>query len=136
MTVSTASKAKVAESQDDEDAAQSKDSEQTKPNSATASRDIPGEAQKPSDQPVSELTPEELERQLEENELQLLVEKYGDQVKKDIARNVNRKKTDRRVSRTQSEDLNVRTWLDETILGDIMSQMQNDKNESINLKAR
>lgn len=58
-----------------------------------------------------ELTPEEFERQLEESELQLMVEKHAQKARRDANRQCTRLDTDRRLLRGQAESINIRKWL-------------------------
>ena len=57
------------------------------------------------------LTPEEFEQELENSELQVLVEKHAQKSKRDALRQKTRLETDRRVLRSQAENLNTRKWL-------------------------
>ena len=82
-------------------------------NSNTAQ--APTELQNPH-RDLSELTPEELERQLEDSELQLLVEKYSEKVNKDITRQVGRLETERRLLRIQAEKLNTSWFLPDELM--------------------
>ena len=66
---------------------------------------------KVSERELHELSPQELERQLEESDLQLLLEKHGEKSKKDALRQVNRLRTERRTLRPQAQHLNTRAWL-------------------------
>ncbi|KAI1455583.1 P-loop containing nucleoside triphosphate hydrolase protein [Annulohypoxylon moriforme] len=70
------------------------------------------------------LSPEEFERQLEESELQLLVEKYAQKVKRDVQRQKSRLETDRRLLRGQAESLNTRKWLPQELMDHIMDMIQ------------
>ena len=66
----------------------------------------------PEKQPqLHELTPEELERQLEESELQLLLEQHGEKSKKDASRQISRLHTEKRLLRSQADHFIVRSWL-------------------------
>jgi ATP-dependent RNA helicase DHX29 len=58
-----------------------------------------------------QVTPEELEAQLELDELQLLVEKHAAKVRRDASRQMTRIQTDRRVLRAQAQPLATRDWL-------------------------
>ncbi|KAI0880682.1 P-loop containing nucleoside triphosphate hydrolase protein [Annulohypoxylon maeteangense] len=70
------------------------------------------------------LSPEEFERQLEESELQLLVEKHAQKVKRDVQRQKSRLETDRRLLRGQAESLNTRKWLPQELMDHIMDMIQ------------
>jgi ATP-dependent RNA helicase DHX29 len=66
------------------------------------------------------LTAEEFEKQLEESELQVLVEKHAQKSKRDAARQKSRLETDRRVLRGQAESLNTRKWLPPELMEEIL----------------
>ncbi|KAI2609223.1 P-loop containing nucleoside triphosphate hydrolase protein [Hypoxylon sp. NC1633] len=70
------------------------------------------------------LSPEEFERQLEESDLQLLVEKYAQKVKRDAQRQKSRLETDRRLLRVQAESLNTRKWLPQELMDQILDLIQ------------
>ncbi|KAG9825194.1 ATP-dependent RNA helicase A, partial [Aureobasidium melanogenum] len=72
------------------------------------------------DRELHELSPEELEAQLELSELQSFVEQQGPKVRKESARQVTRLKTDRRVLRGQADLLNIREWLPEELMQQII----------------
>jgi len=57
------------------------------------------------------LSAEEFEKQLEEDELQLLVEKYGQKSRRDAQRQCARLTTDRRLLRGQADSVNAKKWL-------------------------
>ena len=84
---------------------------------------------------LSELTPERLEAQLEDSELQLFVEKYGPKSKKESTRHVSRLETERRLFRGQTEYLRISSWIPEEIaeliLGHLESQKLNDGSPSV-----
>ncbi|KAB8303097.1 hypothetical protein EYC80_004550 [Monilinia laxa] len=73
----------------------------------------------PSNQ-TSNLTPEEFEKQLENSELQILVEKHSQKSKRDAVRQKTRLETDRRVLRGQAETLNTRKWLPPELMEEIL----------------
>ncbi|EKD13893.1 uncharacterized protein L3040_005494 [Drepanopeziza brunnea f. sp. 'multigermtubi'] len=66
------------------------------------------------------LTAEEFEKQLEDSELQILVEKHSQKSKRDALRQKTRLETDRRVLRSQAESLNTRKWLPTELMEEIM----------------
>ncbi|KAI1389276.1 P-loop containing nucleoside triphosphate hydrolase protein [Hypoxylon trugodes] len=72
------------------------------------------------------LSPEEFERQLEESELQLLVEKHAQKVKRDAQRQKTRLETDRRLLRGQAESLNIRKWLPQELMDHILDLIQSE----------
>lgn len=68
----------------------------------------------------STLSPEEFEKQLEDQELQLLVEKYATKSKREALRQSTRLETDRRVLRSQAETLSTRKWLPPELMEEIL----------------
>ncbi|CZT06543.1 related to DNA/RNA helicase (DEAD/H box family II) [Rhynchosporium graminicola] len=66
------------------------------------------------------LTAEEFEKQLEDSELQILVEKHAQKSKRDAVRQKTRLETDRRVLRGQAESLNTRRWLPPELMEEIL----------------
>ncbi|APA12621.1 hypothetical protein sscle_09g073910 [Sclerotinia sclerotiorum 1980 UF-70] len=68
----------------------------------------------------SNLTPEEFEKQLENSELQILVEKNSQKSKRDALRQKTRLETDRRVLRGQAETLNTRKWLPPELMEEVL----------------
>ncbi|KAI1761964.1 P-loop containing nucleoside triphosphate hydrolase protein [Hypoxylon sp. FL1150] len=78
----------------------------------------------PKPQQKESLSPEEFERQLEESELQLLVEKHAQNVKRAAQRQKSRLETDRRLLRGQAESLNTRKWLPQELMDHILDLIQ------------
>ena len=74
--------------------------------------------------PTKELSPEEFERQLEESELQLLVEKYAQKTRRDALRQKQRLETDRRLLRGQAESINAKKWLPPELMDHILDLIQ------------
>ena len=72
---------------------------------------------------LHDLSPEELENQLEESDLQLLVEKQGERSKKDASHQISRLQTERRVLRTQAEPLSTHRWLPPELMLQITDQL-------------
>ncbi|KAI9878287.1 MAG: hypothetical protein M1830_001344 [Pleopsidium flavum] len=68
---------------------------------------------------LDQLSPDEFEKQLEESELQILIEKYASKCKRESARQVTRLQTERRVLRGQTERLHTRHWLPPEALEEI-----------------
>ncbi|KAI1331653.1 helicase associated domain-containing protein [Xylariaceae sp. FL0255] len=89
------------------------------PSPAAKQTDPPSESE-----PVQSLSPEEFERQLEESELQLLVEKHAQKVKRDALRQKNRLETDKRLARGQAEPLNTRKWLPQELMDHVLDLIQ------------
>jgi ATP-dependent RNA helicase DHX29 len=106
-TTSTASKSKVI----DLDEVEQADSVST---CVPESTDVPGLNQSGTGQEtrrdLSDLTPEELEAQLEESDLQLLVEGYSEKSRKESSRHISRLQTERRLLRGQAGKLNTAAW--------------------------
>ena len=73
--------------------------------------------------PLHDLSPEELEQQLEESSLQVFVESQGDKVKKIVARQLSKLHTERRLLRGQAMPLSTRHWLPEDIMQLITLQL-------------
>ncbi|KAL2162528.1 hypothetical protein VTH06DRAFT_7442 [Thermothelomyces fergusii] len=71
-----------------------------------------------------QLTPEEFERQLEESELQLLVDKYAQKVRKDAQRQKTRLETDRRLLRGSAEPIGAKKWLPQELMDHILDLIQ------------
>ena len=78
---------------------------------------------------LHELSPEEMENQLEESRLQILVDKYGEKVRKDVVRQCSRLQTERRILRTQAQPLSARMWLPKEIMQLITIQI-NEQNRA------
>lgn len=64
-----------------------------------------------SDSTLQNYTPEELEKHLEESELQILVDKYAAKCKSDAARQATKLETEKRLFRQQSVSLSLLEWL-------------------------
>jgi ATP-dependent RNA helicase DHX29 len=69
---------------------------------------------------LHELSPEELEAQLEASELQQFVEQNAAKVRKDSTRQSSRLETDKRLLRTQADFLSVKDWLPEELMQQIL----------------
>lgn len=69
---------------------------------------------------LHELSPEELEAQLELSELQSHVEQQGPKARKEATRQVSRLKTDRRLLRSQADQMSVREWLPDELMQQIV----------------
>lgn len=78
---------------------------------------------------LHQLSPEELELQLERNELQLLVEKHAQRVRKESSRHLSRIQTDRRILRTQAQYLPTREWLPEHLMLQMLDLINDEVNE-------
>jgi ATP-dependent RNA helicase DHX29 len=72
------------------------------------------------DRQLHELTPEELEEQLERNDLQLFIETHGPKVVKNSLRQISKIQIDCRVLRGQSQILHTALWLPESLVEEIL----------------
>ncbi|KAI1178028.1 ATP dependent RNA helicase [Nemania sp. FL0916] len=95
-------------------------SDLTRPDASTAVSTVQSNNAPAIAQPAASLSPEEFEKQLEESELQLLVEKHAQKVRRDALRQKTRLDTDRRLLRGQAEPLNTRRWLPQELLDQIL----------------
>ncbi|KAJ9659690.1 hypothetical protein H2201_007282 [Coniosporium apollinis] len=129
-TTSVASKPKPNKKEDAADVSET-GSTPTAPTSV-ASEDlagrVPGSSEKPKE--LHELSPEELEQQLEQNELQVMVDKHGAKTRKESSRQVQRAQTDRRVLRGQAQHLSTKDWLPEELMLQILDLVQGELNDS------
>ena len=73
-------------------------------------------------QELHQLSPEALEKHLEEAELLSLVEKYASKSKTDASRQVVKLETERRVSRPQAQPLSLLNWLPQELLDEILEK--------------
>lgn len=95
-------------------------------NENIASQDQNLSAPRASTTDVHELSPEELERHLQQAELQRLVER-GARSKKDSSRQESRLITERRLLRGQAESLSVHTWVHPELLDEIFEAASRDE---------
>ena len=110
---------------------------------SAANSNLENEAVKPenarrdhiSQKELHELTPDQLEAQLEDSELQLLVETHGERCKKNAVRQVTRLRTERRLLRSQALPLNTSRWLPEELLQLIASYVEHQIGEGLSLTA-
>jgi ATP-dependent RNA helicase DHX29 len=79
-----------------------------------------------SEKQLHELSPDQLEKQLEESELQLLVEKHAEKSKKDSSRYVSKLQTERRLLRLHALPLDTWRWLPEETLKQIVEFSDQD----------
>lgn len=66
------------------------------------------------------LSPEDFEKQLNQSELQLLVEKHSQKIKRDARRQRSRLETDKRLLRGQADSVNSMKWLPQDIMDHIL----------------
>lgn len=118
-TVSVPSKPKITES-----AGASSTGESSVAVSESEKSTVSAETKQPQanekDKSLQDYSPEELERHLEEAELQSLVDKYASKCKSDSDRQVSKLETERRVLRPQANLLNLSDWLPPEILDRIL----------------
>lgn len=124
-TTSIASKprAEVAEPDSSKpDTARATPTSSSGPTAAASDKDAGQSAEPAAQKP--ELSPEEFEKQLEETELQLLIEKHGPKVKRDAHRQKTRLETDRRIQRSGADAINCPKWLPPDIMDEILDLIQ------------
>ncbi|KAL2829899.1 P-loop containing nucleoside triphosphate hydrolase protein [Aspergillus pseudoustus] len=124
-TVSVPSKAKPADSSGPASTIDSKSvSESERPTPAEPTQP----AHKPNDAPsLQNYTPDELERHLEDAELQILVEKYAAKCKSDAIRQAAKLETEKRVLRQQAVPVNLLEWLPSDVVNSILSLAEADE---------
>ena len=76
---------------------------------------------------LKDLTPEQLENQLEESDLQIFLDKHSIKLKKDVARQMAKLQTEKRVLRPQAESLKIRPWLPFEMMETVMQTLADDK---------
>ena len=118
-TTSTPSKSKIDEGKSDDDVESGVELHTAVPTKHVSVR---------SSEPISSdkvhkethgLVLEESDFDLEESNLQQLLEDYGEKVKRDATRQSNRVVTEQRVLRTQSERLDIGSWLPDKLIQEI-----------------
>ncbi|KAL4916916.1 P-loop containing nucleoside triphosphate hydrolase protein [Aspergillus aurantiobrunneus] len=124
-TVSVPSKVKPAESSGPASTVDSKSvSESDRPTPVEPDQPAPNSNEAPS---LQNYTPEELERHLEDAELQILVEKYAAKCKSDAVRQAGKLETERRVLRQQAAPLNLLEWLPSDVVSSILSLAETEE---------
>lgn len=109
----------------------------TVPTSVASEEQQASGPEKTKERELHELSPEELERQLETSELQGLVEAQGPKARKESARQISRLQTDRRVFRGQADALAVKEWLPEELMQQILDLvLDEEENASSSDKTR
>ncbi|KAJ5102935.1 hypothetical protein N7532_003464 [Penicillium argentinense] len=81
------------------------------------------------DPSLQSLSPEELEKHLEESELQILVDKYAAKCKSDAARQVTKLETEKRVFRQQAASLSLLEWLSSEVQDKILELANGEEHE-------
>ena len=123
-TTSIASKPKVEKQEDEVDVPDKiKSIEQTLPQTVNPETIVA---------PTKEVnqTPEELEAQLEQDELQLLVEKHANKTRRESRRQVSKIQTEQRVLRPQAQSMPTYEWLPEELLNSIITLAREESNDS------
>ncbi|KAL9070151.1 MAG: hypothetical protein Q9157_005921 [Trypethelium eluteriae] len=85
---------------------------------------------------LHQLSPEELELQLENSELQLLVEKHGSKVRQHSSRTASKLVTDKRVLRGQAVYLSARDWLPDDLINDVINIIKEEEQGAHGLSNR
>ncbi|GLB10832.1 hypothetical protein AtubIFM57258_007244 [Aspergillus tubingensis] len=136
-TVSVPSKPKPTESSTPVSTADSKSvSESDRPTPVEGKQQPAVESKSEAAPSLQNYTPEELEKHLEEAELQLLVEKYASKCRSDAARQVTKLETERRVFRQQAVSINLMEWLPTEVLQNIMHLVETEERELSPLPGR
>ncbi|KAL3437177.1 P-loop containing nucleoside triphosphate hydrolase protein [Aspergillus tetrazonus] len=118
-TVSVPSKVKPTETSEPASTVDSKSvSESDRPTPSEPTHTAPSSDKTPS---LQNYTPEELERHLEDAELQILVEKYAAKCKSDAVRQASKLETERRVLRQQAVSVNHVEWLPSDVVSSILA---------------
>ncbi|QMW35554.1 hypothetical protein G4B84_011045 [Aspergillus flavus NRRL3357] len=126
-TVSVPSKPKSTNSTAPASTAESKSvSESERPTPAESSRPAAETQDAPS---LQDYSPEELERHLEDAELQILVEKYASKCKNDAVRQVSKLETERRILRQQAFSLSLLEWFPAEVLDSILKFAETEEHE-------
>ncbi|KAF2457555.1 helicase associated domain-containing protein [Lineolata rhizophorae] len=127
--VATTSIPKAVKNQEDESVSSPTKQESSKTPTPNASVDAiviePTKEGKPL-KSLPELSPEEFESRLEENELQIMVDDLGPKVRKESARHVSRLNTDRRALRAQSLDLPTFDWISDDLTEKVLSLLRRE----------
>lgn len=81
-------------------------------------------------------TPEELERHLEDAELQILVERFASKCKNDAARQASRLETEQRVTRQQAVPLKTLEWLSPEMVDSVIKFAESEEHDMGRSSAR
>lgn len=120
-TTSIASKGKTEKATENQN-----DTSETSSIIAASTPTVPEEVQhsiapiSPKDRELYELTPDQLEAQLEHSDLQNAVEQQGPKARKESSRQISRLQADRRVLRSQAETLAIKEWLPDELMQQII----------------
>ena len=127
-TVSVPSRPKVTESPASQSTEDSKVASDNNRSAPTEGEQPPHEGNEQA-RSLQQLSPDELERHLEESELQLTVEKYGTKCKNDASRQAGKLETDRRILRQQAFSLNLLEWIPYETLDHILKLAETEEAE-------
>jgi len=129
-TTSIISKARVQDDQSNS----AEDNNLTTPETFTPTPTVEEESHSSKDRAIDlkDLTPEELELELEKGELQQIVDKYATKVHRDVARQVAQLETDRRISRTHADNLSTRIWFDDETNSTLLDLIKRNASTDIN----
>lgn len=115
---------------------ESKATPQNEPQSA-GTEDRPAAASAPEAAPsLQNYSPEELEKHLEEADLQILVDKYAARCKNDAVRQATKLDTEKRVFRQQSVSLSLLEWLPTEVQAKILELAGTEEHEYVTSSGR
>lgn len=121
-TTSIASKTKIQE-EDVPPAEESVGATSPKGDGSPAASDSRNEESgRETERQLSELSPEELEKHLDESQLQIIIDKHRDNIERTVSRNVSKLQTERRLLRPQVDALRTRKWLSPELIQNICDQ--------------
>ncbi|KAL9596931.1 MAG: hypothetical protein Q9219_005494 [cf. Caloplaca sp. 3 TL-2023] len=89
-----------------------------------------------SEKGLHELSPEELEKRLEQSDLDLFLETYREKVQRDSSRQINKLQTEKRLLRAQAEPLQMRSWLSSEILEVILETIKGEHSKELRPQGR
>lgn len=125
-TTSIASKKKIESPEQDTKATLANDLQEGVPAQSTEPAAAVQRGLSPPELQQQALTAEEFEKQLEESDLQVLVDKHAQKSKRDAIRQKVRLETDRRVLRGQAENLSSRKWLPQELMEEILDLIKGE----------
>ena len=98
-------------------------------NEATATE--PNEPSEPKNETTGlfQLSPDQLEQQLENSELQFLLDQYGPKTRQASSRAASKLMTDKRIFRGQATLLSTKEWLPDDLVDYALSIIQGEKND-------
>ncbi|KAL8938001.1 MAG: hypothetical protein Q9216_004129 [Gyalolechia sp. 2 TL-2023] len=75
---------------------------------------------------LHELSPEELEKRLEESDLNIFLEKHCEKIRRDASRQISKSQTEKRVLRAQADPLQTRSWLPSDIMDLVIQTIESE----------